>query len=518
MDVTVALFVVVGDDVVKKVKLDVFTFSLSVIVILMVCIPLILFPSQGNALIYGLNDFMTYHFGFLDMWMGLGVFIFALWISFSKYGSIHFGDKGESPEFTAFQWGSMLFCAGIGSGIMYWGTIEWAYYFQSPPFHLEPGSWEAAEMAATYGIFHWGPIGWALYSVPALPLAYSYFVEKDHMLKISESLRPIIGRYSGGYFGKLIDVFFIFGAVGATATSLGLGTPMIAAGIGYILGVEPTIQIKLISLFIVTLLFSVSAYSGLKKGIQRLSTINIYFMFLILVFVLVVGPTQFMIRMGTTSLGILVQDFFRMSTWMDPVVNSGFPESWTVFYWAWWIISAPLLGLFIARISKGRSVRQVVLGSMVLGTSGCALMFIILGNLGLHLQLTGQLDVVGLLGSKSAPQAIVTILGTLEYGTWVVGIFTIVAIIFTATTFDSISYILATATSKDIEEDQEPEKWNRLFWAFLLAFLPGTLLLIDGPLKAIQTTSIITAVPVIFILIGMILSFMRMIGSREEQI
>lgn len=511
MGTAVALFVVVGDDVMKKVKLDIFTFSVSVTVILMVCIPLILFPDRGNEVIGQIYNYMTYHFGFLDMWMGLGVFLFAVWISLSKYGAIHFGDEGTKPEFTTFQWASMLFCAGIGSGIMYWGSIEWVYYYSAPPFHLEPGSWQAAEMAASYGIFHWGPIGWALYSVPALPLAYSYFVKKDHMLKISESLSPVLGRFSHGYLGKLIDVFFIFGAVGATATSLGLGTPMIAAGLSYLFGVEPTTFLKLLSLIIVTTLFSISAYSGLKKGIQRLSTINIYFMFFILIFIFTVGPTQFIVRMGTTSMGILAQNFFRMSTWMDPIKNGGFPESWTVFYWAWWIISAPLLGLFIARISKGRSVREVVLGSIGYGSAGCALMFVILGNLGLHLQLEGQLDVVALLSQTSAPNAIVTILGTLKYGKFIVGLFTVVAVIFTATTFDSISYILATATSKNIEEDQEPAKWNRLFWAFLLAFLPGTLLLIDGPLKAIQTTSIITALPVIFIIIGMIFSFMRMV-------
>jgi len=509
---TVSLLVVVGEDnFVNKVKLDIFTFSLAVFVIMAICIPLVLFPTQGNLLIQEVYNFMTYHFGFLDMWVGLGVFIFAMWISFSKHGDIHLGDVNEAPEFSTFQWASMLFCAGIGSGVMYWGTIEWAYYFQSPPFHLAPGSWDAAEIAATYGIYHWGPIGWALYSVPALPIAYSYFVKKDHVFKISESLRPLLGKYTGGYIGKCIDVFFIFGAVGATATSLGLGTPMIAAGLSYLLGIPLSIKLKIVSLVIVTVLFSASAYSGLKKGIQRLSTINIYFMFLILVFVFVFGPTQFILRMGTTSIGLLAQNFFRMSTWMDPVLNGGFPESWTVFYWAWWIISAPLLGLFIARISKGRSVRGLVLGSIGYGTAGCALMFIILGNLGLNLQLEGQLDVVSLLNSSDAPHTIIMILSTLKHGKWVVGLFTIVAIIFTATTFDSISYILATTTTQSVDEDQEPARWNRLFWAFLLAFLPGTLLLIDGPLKTIQTTAIITSVPVIFILLGMIVSFIKMI-------
>lgn len=266
-------------------------------------------------------------------------------------------------------------------------------------------------------------------------------------------------------------------------------------------------------------LFSISAYSGLKKGIQTLSSINVYLMFLILIYILFTGPTSFILKMGTTSVGIVIQDFFRMSTWMDPVQGSGFPERWTVFYWAWWIISSPLLGLFIARISKGRKVREVIMGSILYGTAGCALMFMVLGNLGLYHQINSTIDVVSLVNTSGAPLAIMTVLETLAHSKLIILLFTIVAIVFTATTFDSISYILASTTSKQLDEGEEPEKWNRLFWAFVLAFLPGTLLIIDGPLSTIQTTSIITALPIVLIIIGLIFSFIKMVkkdGACEK--
>lgn len=162
---------------------------------------------------------------------------------------------------------------------------------------------------------------------------------------------------------------------------------LITAGISRLTGLEVNTQLKLVVLFVIISLFSVSAYSGLKKGIQKLSSINVYLMFTVLIFILFTGPTLFIIKMGTTSIGLLFQKFIRMSTWMDPVGNSGFPESWTIFYWAWWIISSPLIGLFIARISRGRTVKNVLIGYVVYGSVGCSLMFMILGNFGLHLHI-----------------------------------------------------------------------------------------------------------------------------------
>jgi len=498
---------------VTKVKIDRVTFFLSITVILLVCLPIVIFPDTATQLIDEINSFLTTNFGFLNIWMGIFALIAALWFAFSHYGNIVLGPKGEAPEFNKFSWAAMLFCAGIGSGVMYWGSIEWAYYLSNPPFGMESGSWQAAEMAATYGIFHWGPIGWAMYALPALPLAYSYFVRKDHIFKISEALRSIFGSKVDGIFGKIVDIFFIFGAVGATATSLGLGTPLIAAGVSNILGIEMNLTLNLAVLFVVIVLFSISAYSGLKKGIQVLSNINIGLIIAILLFVLITGPTLFILKMGTTSFGLLLQNFFRMSTWMDPVNNSGFTENWTVFYWAWWIISSPLIGLFIARISRGLKVKTVILGSMVFGTLGCAIIFVVFGNLGLHLQLTNQLDVVGILNESGGPIAIISVLETLSMNKIVIVGFSVAAAVFTATTFDSVSYILATVTTKKLEEGQEPAKWNRLFWAFAIGFIPMSLLIIDGPLFAIQTVSIITAIPIVLIMIALIISFKKMVDT-----
>lgn len=499
----------------EKLKIDWNTFCCALAILLIVCIPLILFPEQGEIAINKIFGFITNNLGFIYIWEGLAALGFAIWISFSKYGKIVLGDPNEKPEFKTFSWAGMLFCAGIGSSILYWGTIEWAYYFTAPPLGLEKGTWLAAEWAATYGIFHWGPTGWVLYSLPALPIGYSYFVKKKPVLKISEVCRGVLGDRVDGVLGKAIDVLFMFGLLGGAGTTLGLGTPMIAAGIHKVTGISYSFGLNFAILIIVTVIFSFSAYSGLKKGIKVLSDINIVLMFIILAFIFIAGPTLFTIKMGTTSMGILIQNFIRMNTWMDPVLETGFPENWTVFYWAWWTIYAPFMGLFIARISRGRTIRNVIGGAVLCGTLGCALFFVILGNLGLNLQLTNVLPVIEILSEKGAPATIISIISTLPLGNAVVTLFTIVAIIFLATTFDSASYTLAAVTTEKISSDQDPARWNRLFWAFALAVLPASLLLIGGPLSTLQTASIIGGLPVTPIIVIMMVSFIKVLRKDE---
>ncbi|WP_066496082.1 BCCT family transporter [Abyssisolibacter fermentans] len=499
----------------KKLKIDKYTFFSALAILLMVCIPLILFPEQGEAIINKAFKFITHNLGFMYIWEGLAALVFAIWISFSKYGKIVLGDPNEKPEFKTFSWAGMLFCAGIGASILYWGTIEWAYYFTAPPFGLEKGTWLAAEWAATYGIFHWGPTGWILYSLPALPIGYSYFVKKKPVLKISEVCRGVLGDRVDGVLGKIIDVLFMFGLLGGAGTTLGLGTPMIAAGIHKVTGISQSVGLNLLILIIVTVIFSFSAYSGLKKGIKVLSDINIVLMLIILAIIFITGPTLFIIKMGTTSIGILIQNFVRMDTWMDPVLNTGFSENWTVFYWAWWTIYAPFMGLFIAKISRGRTIRNVIGGSVLFGTMGCALVFVILGNLGMSLQLTNALPVIEMLSENGAPETIISIISTLPLGNVVVILFTIVAIIFLATTFDSASYTLAAVTTEKISGDQDPARWNRLFWAFSLSLLPASLLIIDGPLSTLQTASIIGGLPITPIIVIMMVSFVKVLRKDE---
>lgn len=496
----------------KKDLIDWPTFIGAVVLILAASIPLILFPKGGAKVVNIANDFMTGNFGMLYLLVGLAAFAFLIFVAFSKNGQIKLGNADEKREFGTFSWAAMLFAAGIGSSILYWGMIEWAYYYQSPPFGIEPTTKEAIQWSSSYGIFHWGPIAWAIYTLPALPIAYFYYVRKKPVLKISEAVRPVLGRYVDGPLGVIIDILFMFGLLGGAGTTLALGTPMIAEGVNQLTGIPITLGLKTGIMLLCTIIFAISAYSGLNRGIKILSDVNLWLAVFILGFIFVFGPTLFISETTISSIGLIMDNFFRMATWLEPFQNfgpfneTGFPESWTVFYWAWWVVYAPFVGLFVARISRGRTIREMILGTMIYGTIGCILFFGVMGNFGLYLQLSGSFDVIGFMNEFGAPAAIIEILHQLPMADVIVAVFTILAIVFLATTFDSSSYILAAVVQKEVQS--EPLRWNRLFWAFTLCLLPLVLMYI-GDLETLQTASIVAGFPVIFIMLLLAWSFMK---------
>lgn len=489
------------------------TFLGALGLLLSVVLPLALWPEEGAIWIASAKEFMTGQLGFLYLSLGLAAFFFMVYIIFSRIGQIKLGDPDEKPEFTTASWAAMLFCGGIGASILYWGCIEWAYYYQNPPFQLQPGSEEAVRWAATYGVFHWGPIAWCIYMIPAIPMAYFFYVRKKNELKVSSALMPILGeKRCQGWMGKVIDVLFIFGLMGGGATSLGLAAPLINEGINHLFGIPKTTSSQIMVLLVCTAIFAYSAYAGLEKGIKILSNINFWGAIGLLVFVLVVGPTIFMLETGLDSLGRMLTNFFVMATWAEPFGGYGtfadthFPQDWTIFYWAWWLVFAPSMGLFVARISRGRTIKQMVSGAIFFGSMGCFLFFMILGNFGLSLQLSGELDVIGVLNAEGATAAIFAMLQQLPMSTLVIAVFTLLCLIFTATTFDSISYILASVVQNNVSE--EPMRWNRLFWAFALSFLP-TVLLFMGGLSTLQTAAIVGGLPLLVIAVMLMMSAVK---------
>lgn len=489
------------------------TFFGALTMLILVVVPLLLFPKEGAEWIAVAKTFMTDTLGFLYLALGMAAFFFMIYIVFSDIGQIKLGDADEAPEFKTASWAAMLFCGGIGASILYWGAIEWAYYYQSPPFQLEPGSEEAVRWAATYGVFHWGPIAWCIYLVPAVPIAYFFYVRKQPVLKVSAALMPVIGEArSHGWVGKVIDVLFIFGLLGGGATTLGLAAPLITEGAHYLFGTPKNTQTQIIVLLLCTCIFGYSAYAGMEKGIKVLSNINFWGALGLLTFILIAGPTIFMLETGLDSLGRMLSNFFVMATWAEPFGGYGtfedthFPQDWTIFYWAWWLVFAPSMGLFIARISRGRTIKQMVTGSIFFGSMGCFLFFMVLGNYGLSLQLSGTLDVVGILNAEGATKAIFSILEQLPFSTIVIAVFTLLCLIFTATTFDSISYILASVVQNDVTE--EPMRWNRLFWAFAMSFMPSVLMFMGG-LETLQTAAIVGGLPLLFITVMLMISAVK---------
>ena len=505
----------------KKGKvMDWTTFIGAVVVLLVAVIPMMVFPKASQDVITRINDAISGSLGAVYLALGLLILGFVLYIAFGKYGNVTLGKATDRPEFNNFSWAAMLFCAGIGSDILYWGVIEWAFYYQVPPNGAKGMTDEALSYATTYGMFHWGPIAWAIYVLPALPIGYLVFVKKKPVYKISQACRPILKGQTDKLLGKIVDILFIFGLLGGAATSLALGVPMISAGIERLTGLDgENMVMRSIILLTITVIFAISSYTGLKKGIQKLSDVNVWLSFLLLAFVFIIGPTVFMMETTVTSVGDLLKNFFHMATWLEPFGGIGgrketnFPQQWTIFYWSWWIVYAPFIGLFIARISKGRTLKEVVLGTMVYGTLGCILFFGIFGNYAVYLQITHEFDVINFLNHHSTEATIIEVMHHLPMPSITIVLFLISAFLFLATTFDSGSYILASASQKVVIG--EPLRANRLFWAFALCLLPFSLMLVGGEraLEVLKTASILASVPLIVIFLIMMVSFMRTLGN-----
>lgn len=489
-------------------QIDKTIFWVSLIVILGLVGPLIIAPEAGQELLGGLLGITTGKLGWSYLWFTILAFGVLVYFATGRFSHVKFGGPDAEPEFSLPSWIAMLFCAGIGAAVLYWGTIEWAYYYTGPPLGIEAGTAQAAEFAAMYGMFHWGFTAWAVYCIPTLPLAYLLWNRKRSVLRLSAACEGVIGKKAAdGLVGKVIDILFMFGLIGGVGTSMGLGTPMLSAGIAELFGVARDFTLDVIVVIIWAIIFGMSVYSGLEKGIKRLSDVNLILIIVVLGFTFLFGPTVFMISTFTNSVGLLVQNFIYMSFWMDPISKGGFPEGWTIFYWAWWIAYAPFMGLFVARISRGRTIRQLIVAEVVGGTMGCWIFFAILGNTSMYFDLNGIVPISQILSDVGAPEAIIATIVALPIGTVILVIFVVLAFIFGATTLDSSAFTLAAvATQEQKGEMQEPARWHRLFWAFMLAGVSLSLMYLGG-LKPLQTASVVVALPLMGVLVIMVLSF-----------
>lgn len=498
----------------KLKHIDLSIFIPVIVILILVCTLIVVFPENAAFVVNASLKFITYKLDWLYLFIVFGIMLFLGWLAFSKYGNIRFGDPNK--QFSTLSWASMLFCASVGSSILYWGTIEWAYYFMSPPFGIEPYSNKAAEWAATYGLFHWGISAWSTYCLAGVVVGYSFYVKRDYIFRLSKTCQSVIGKgKSKAKWYKLIDIFVVIGLMAGVATSLGLGTPMISEGFHVLFGTKPTLFINIIIILIWGSIFGLSVYFGLEKGIKRLSDINIIIGAIIVAYVFINGKPFFVLSTFTNSIGLMFQNFIQMSFYTDPISQSGFPQDWTTFYWAWWIVYVPIVGLFIARISEGKTIRQIIIGTIMIGSAGCWIFFAVFGNYAMSLELDGILKVTEILSNQGAPVAIMEILKTLPFSSILIFFFIVLAFISLATSFDSVAYMLASIATKDTGSYIEPSRLHRVFWAFAITILPIALLFLGG-LKTLQISSVVGSLPLTVIIIIMIIAFVNDLNQNNE--
>jgi BCCT family betaine/carnitine transporter len=486
----------------EQSKTDWPSFIATIAMILIVCIPLFYLGDSAAPYLQRVYDFISDQFGILYLLAAVATVGFLLWLAFSRFGDVRLGE--DEVEFSQMSWIAMLFCAGIGAGLMYWCVIEWTYYFEAPPFGVEARSTEAAEWASTYGLFHWGVTAWAFYCLPAIAIAYPYYNRKLDILRFSVSCNWFLKGKEHGPVARMIDFLFMVALIAGAGTGLGFSTPMIAECLTWLFGVEHTYELEVWVMAVCVSLFVFSVWLGLQKGIKRLSDINLFLALGLLLFILLAGPTLFLVKTSLNGLGLMTQNFVRMNFWTDPFTRSGFVEDWTIFYWAWWVAFAPYVGLFITRISRGRTIKQVIKGMLFYGSLGCWVFYMIIGNFSMFQQLNGHVDVLGVMNTVGAPAAIVATLESAPLAPAVIAVFTLMSIIFAATTYDSASYTLASSATLHLSAGEDPARWHRVFWAFALAVLPITLLFVGG-LETIKVMLLITSTPIL--VVGVFMSY-----------
>ncbi|MCA9473849.1 MAG: BCCT family transporter [Nitrospirales bacterium] len=422
---------------------------------------------------------------------------------FSRYGNIPLGKDRAKPEFPLPTWFAMLFCAGMGIGLVFWGVAEPLSHLYDPPKGL-PDTPEAARMAIRYSFFHWGLHPWGIYTMVALVLAYFQF-RKNMPGLISLSCKPILGTQSEGVAGAVIDIIAVFATVFGVATSLGFGAVQISGGLSYLFGTPNTLTTQLLLIGIVTVLYMLSAQTGLQRGIKYLSNLNMALASTLLCFVLFLGPTQFILEVFSSALGGYLQNLPTMSLNLAPLTDSTWIHNWTLFYWAWWIAWAPFVGTFIARISKGRTVREFVSGVLLVPTLFCAFWFSVFGGTTISLEMFDHVAIKEAIDENGIEVALFTVLEQFPMGTLMSMIAIFLIGTFFITSADSATFVLGTLTTHG---NLNPPNRIKFTWGIIQS-VSAAVLLWSGGLKALQTGSIIAAFPFAFIIVLMIISLLK---------
>ena len=506
---------------IKTAKIDPVIFLTAFLVVVFVCVPIMLWPEAAGIRISGLYDWIAEQFGLLYQWVVIGIVGFLGWIAFGPYGKVRLGEAGERPQFSTFSWVSMLFCAGVGAGLVYWATIEWAFYLDNPPFGAEPNSREAINWATSYGLFHWGLIAWTIYALPAAAISHAYYVRQVPYLRLSTGCHSFLGKKGETSLrARLLDGIFMLALIAGAATSMGLAVPMISASLSEAFEFERSFGVDVAIVSACVVLFAFTVYVGLEKGIQRLADVNVVAALLFLAFILAVGPTLFILRMGTESVGFMLHNMLRMLTWTDPIGRTNFVEDWTIFYWAWWIAFGPFVGIFVTRISRGRTLKELILSMACFGSLGAWVFYIVTGNYALYLDLNGIVPVREIMNTVDPAQAIARAIGSLPFGALAQTVFAVISIVFIATTYNSAAYALASAASRQLRVGADPARWHRLFWALVLGLLPVALMAVGG-VKVIMSAVLIASLPLLAVAVMMCVNLVRSLKadatSAEEE-
>lgn len=482
---------------------------ISLVVLLLLVVIGSLAPEQLAAFTHLALDLTIARTGWLYLLVVFSLVVFLLYLACSRFAQLRIGGEDAKPEFSGPTWFAMLFSAGMGIGLVFWGAAEPIAHLAEPSEGIVPMTSEAARAAMRYSDFHWGLHPWAIYAVLGLALAWFKYNRGARGL-ISELLRPVFGRLVDGWLGHLVDILAVLATAIGVATSLGFGALQIGAGLNHVFGLPQTTAVRIGIIGCALVLYLFSSATGLHRGIKWLSNANIVLALLVLLAFFVFGPTGFIFDAFTNALGGYLNNFFAMSLRMTPYSEGTWVAEWTLFYWAWWISWAPFVGSFIARVSYGRSVREFVVGVLAVPSVLSFIWFAALGGTALHLQLFGGVDLVGAY-AQGPENVLFRVLDTLPLSNVLAVVSTALLLSFFVTSADSATLVLAAMSSGGA---LEPPLWKKLVWGVAQAAVAATLL-VAGGLEGLRSMAIVTALPFALILLMVCFGLLR--ALQEEQ-
>lgn len=443
----------------------------------------------------------------------LAALAFAAWAVFGRCAKVRFGGPQARPDFSTFSWLAIMFTTNCSAGLILFGFIEPLSYVSAPPFQIEPFSEAAYEYAQTYVHFHWGLNDWGLIVPAAVAVSILIYNRGSRHVTLSAAC----GASPKGVVSRVVDVVALLAVIVAPVTSMGLGMPMLVLLLERAFGIpaayEGVLQIAVLLVWMA--LFGASVFLGLRKGIKNLSDINVGLALVFMVFVGVLAGVFYVFKAEINTLGLYVSNLVRMSTYTDPYGTGEFVSSWTIWYWAWTVVYMPLMGVITARVSKGRTVRQVVLGLTICGSAGCWFAMATLGNYSLEIQRQGIADLCAVLAQEGQAPAILAVLETMPFPAVVMVVLAVLCFIFMATTVDSSSYVAAEMTTVHEGSDDQAPRSLRLLWAAVACVLTATLLAVGG-FSAVQTLALLAGLPLALVVFFLIASAAKMLKKERE--
>ncbi|WP_407372111.1 BCCT family transporter [Carnobacterium sp.] len=460
-----------------------------------------------------LQNVISKEFGWLYVLLMVVILVAVIYLLFSKYGEIKLGRKDDEPEFSYFSWVAMLFSAGMGIGLIFWGVAEPVMHLYDPAL---PSSdmLENAREAMTYTFFHWGLQPWALYAFIGLIIAYTTF-RKDKPAVISESVTPLFAKKYRGTVSTIVDTIAIIATVFGVATSLGLGAQQITGGLSFSISWIPnTFITQLVVIIMVTVLYLISATTGLDKGVKILSNINILLAVLLMFAVLFIGPTAYLLDLFVQSIGNYFQKLpemsFRLGAFSSE--NREWIDEWTIFYWSWWISWAPYVSSFIARISKGRTIREFVGGVLIVPTAFTFLWFSVFGGSGIWQELFSNNNLIQTITEKGTETGLFALLESYGgIGKVITGIAILLISTFFITSADSATYVLAMFSTNG---NLTPHVRVKFIWGIIMSSI-AAILLYAGGLESLQAVAVLGSFPFLFVIILMGINFFKSLRAEK---